>query len=157
LLEKRVEEKTMQLDELREAWRSQDTTPLHSVNSRLLQESLIREQASTERALRIEARFIYGMSTMVFAGLAFILVLMLYDDDPRTTLDFVIVTLGAAAASLWAGHLYYTRKKKALRERRFGASLRDEIARHLALMAYEASRVQRLSGSCCTHSRCSSL
>ena len=32
-----------------------------------------------------------------------------------------------------------------MRERRFGASMRDEIGRHLALLDYETSRVWRLS------------
>ena len=135
----------MNLDDLMDAWRSQDLAPLHGVNRERLQEALMREQATRRRALRIEARIIYGISVMLFGGLAFILALMVFDDDPRTAGDFVLVALGAAAALLWAGYLYLGRRRQALRERRFGASLRDEIGRHLALLDYETSRVWRLS------------
>ena len=81
----------------------------------------------------------------MFAGLAFIFAIMVYDDDPRTWWDFAIVILGAAAALLWAGYLYLNRKMHARRARRFGASLRDDIERHLALLDYQLSRVWRLS------------
>jgi hypothetical protein len=136
----------MNLDEILDAWRSQDEAPLYGVNGDALQQSLRADYASTQRAMRIEALIMYAMSTAVFAGLALVLVLMAYDDDARSIWDFLTVVLGAAAAVLWAGHLYLTRKRKALSERRFGASLRDEIGRHLTLMDYESSRVWRLSG-----------
>jgi hypothetical protein len=135
----------MKLDDVLESWRSQNETPLHSVNSERLQQGLRQEQAAMQKGLRIEKWAIYGMSALMFAGLAFIFLIMVYDDDPRTWWDFVIVILGAAAALLWAGCLYLNRKMHARRERRFGASLRDDIERHLALLDYQLSRVWRLS------------
>ena len=135
----------MKLDDVLESWRSQDEAPLYSVNSERLQQALRQELAAVQRGLRIEAWAIYGISALIFAGLAFIFVIMVDDDDPRTWWDFVIVILGAAAALLWAGYLYLNRRMHAQRERRFGASLRDEIERHLALLDYQLSRVWQLS------------
>jgi len=92
----------MTLDDVLESWRSQDAAPLYSVNSEGLQQALRQELAAVRRGLRIEAWAIYGISALMFAGLAFIFAIMVYDDDPRTWWDFVIVILGAAAALLWA-------------------------------------------------------
>ena len=135
----------MKLDDVLESWRSQDEAPLYSVNSERLQQALRQELAAVQRGLRIEASAIYGIGALMFAALAFILVIMVYDDDPRAWWDFVIVILGAAAALLWAGYLYLNRRMHARRERRFGASLRDDIERQLALLDYQLSRVWRLS------------
>lgn len=135
----------MKLDDVLASWKSQDEAPLYSVNSEYLQQALRQELAARQRGLRIEALVVYGISALMFAGLAFILLMMVYDDDPRTTADFVIVILGAAAALLWAGYVYLSRKMQARRERRFGASLRDDIERHLTSLDYELSQVWRLS------------
>src|SRR5262245_49908259 len=131
----------MKLDDVLESWKSQDEAPLYSVNSDRLQQALRRELAAIQRELRIWAWSVYGISALIFAGLAFILLLMVYDDDPRTTWDLVIVILGAAAALLWGGHVYLSRTMQARRERRFGASLRDDIERHLALLDCQLSQV----------------
>ena len=140
----------MKLDDVLESWRSQDEAPLYSVNGERLQQALRQDLAAVRRGLRIEAWAIYGISALMFAGLAFIFVMMVFDDDPRTWWDFVIVILGAAAALLWAGYLYLNRKVHARRERRFGASLRDDIERQLALLDYQLSRVWRLSSALLT-------
>ena len=140
----------MKLDDVLESWRSQDEAPLYSVNGERLQQTLRQDLAAVRRGLRIEAWAIYGISALMFAGLAFIFVMMVFDDDPRTWWDFVIVILGAAAALLWAGYLYLNRKVHARRERRFGASLRDDIERQLALLDYQLSRVWRLSSALLT-------
>jgi len=105
----------MKLDDVLESWRSQDEAPLYSVNNERLQQALRQELAAVQRGLRIEAWAIYGISALMFAGLAFIFVIMVYDDDPRTWWDFVIVILGAAAALLWAGYLYLNRRMHARR------------------------------------------
>lgn len=46
---------------------------------------------------------------------------------------------------MWACFLYLSRRAQALRERRFGASLRDQVARHLAQLDYQATRAVRLA------------
>ena len=135
----------MKLDDVLESWRSQDEAPLYSVNSERLQQALRQELAAVQRGAPNRGMGHLRDKRALFAGLAFIFVIMVYDDDPRTWWDFVIVILGAAAALLWAGYLYLNRRVHARRERRFGASLRDDIERHLALLDYQLSRVWRLS------------
>ena len=49
------------------------------------------------------------------------------------------------SVAAWAGYLYLNRRMHTRRERHFGASLRDDIERHLALLDYQLSRVWRLS------------
>jgi len=135
----------MNLDEVLNAWRSQDQAPLYGVDEGRLQQALREEEAKRRRGLVIEARLTYGFAALVFAGLAFVFALMLYDDDPRTWWDFLIVTLGGAAAVFAAANLYIGRMRLALRERHFGASLQHELGRHVALLNYELSRTWRVS------------
>ena len=135
----------MNLDEVMDAWRSQDEAPLYRVDEGRLQEALREEEARRRRGLVLEARVTYGLAALVFAGLALVFALMLFDDDPRTWWDFLIVTLGLAAAVFAAANLYFGRTRLALRERHFGASLHDELGRHLAVLDYELSRTWRAS------------
>ncbi len=135
----------MHLDEVLDAWRSQDQAPLYGVDEGRLQQALREEEAKRRRGLVIEARTTYGFATLMFAGLALLFALMFYDDDPRTWWDFLIVTLGAAAAVFAAANLHIGRRRLALRERQFGASLHDELGRHVALLDYELSRTWRMS------------
>ena len=135
----------MNLDEVLDAWRTQDQAPLYGVDGGRLQQALREEEARRRRRLVIEARITYGVAALVFAGLAFIFALMLYDDDPRSWWDFVIVTFGVAAVVFAAANLNIGRRRLALRQRRFGASLHDELGRHVALLDYELSRTWRVS------------
>ena len=135
----------MNLDEALDAWRSQDQSPLYSVDEGRLQQALREEEARRRRGLVLEARVTYGLSALIFAGLALVFALMLYDDDPRTWWDFLIVTFGVAAAVFAAANLYIGRTRLALRERHFGASLHHELGRHVALLNYELSRTWRVS------------
>jgi hypothetical protein len=135
----------MNLDDVLDAWRSQDQAPLYGVDERRLQQALRDEEAKRRRGLVIEARITYGIAALMFAGLALVFALMLSDDDPRTWWDFLILTLGVAAAVFAAANLYIGRTRLALRERDFGASLHHELGRHLALLDYELSRTWRSS------------
>jgi len=135
----------MNLDDLLDAWRSQDEAPLYGVDEDRLQQALREEEAKRRRGLVIEARITYAFAALVFAGLAVVFALMLYDDDPRTWWDFLIVTIGVAAAVFAAANLYIGRTRLALRERDFGASLHHELVRHVALLDYELSRTWRVS------------
>ena len=135
----------MNLDDVLDAWRSQDQAPLYDVDGDRLQQTLREEEAKRRRGLVVEARLTYGLAALALAGLAFVFALMLFDDDPRTWWDFVIVTLGVAAAVFAAANLYIGRRRLALRERHFGASLHDELGRHVALLDYELSRTWRVS------------
>ena len=72
----------MNLNDVLDAWRSQDHAPLYGVDGDRLQQTLREEEAKRRRGLVIEARLTYGFAALVFAGLAFIFTLMLSDDDP---------------------------------------------------------------------------
>ena len=130
----------MTLDELLDTWRTQEQAPLYRVDGERIQQALHGEHEQRRRQWLFEARFLYLASAGVFAGLALVLLLMIYDDDPRSWWDFVIVILGLCAGGIAGGQLYVVRRRHSLRVRRFGASLRDEIGRHLALLDYELFR-----------------
>ncbi len=135
----------MSLDELMKAWQSQDTAPLYNVREALLQQALWQEEAKVRTQRRVEGWVLYGVTPLLVAGLAFLFFIMVYDDDPRTSWDFALPIVGVASWLLWARFLYRGRKTQALRERRFGASLRDQVGRHLAQLDYQATRAVRLA------------
>ena len=82
------------------------------------------------------------MSAVLVAGMALFLAIMIYrnDDDVLTGWDFAIPVVGAAAALLWRGAMYVSHRAQALREQRFGESLRDQLNRRLAQLDYQATR-----------------
>ena len=135
----------MSLDELMKAWQSQDTAPLYGVDETLLQQALRQEEGKVERQRRVEGWVLYGVTPLLIAGMVFLVMIMVYDDDPRTSWDFALPIVGVASWLLWAWFLYRGRTAQALRERRFGASLRDQVARHLAQLDYQATRAVRLA------------
>ena len=135
----------MSLDELMKAWQSQDTAPLYSVREALLLQALWQEEAKVRTQRRVEGWVLYGFTPLTIGGLAILFWIMIYDDDPRTSWDFALPIVGAAAFLMWACFLYLSRRAQALRERRFGASLRDQVARHLAQLDYQATRAVRLA------------
>ena len=135
----------MNLDDLMEAWRSQDAAPLHGIDETLLQLALRQDQAKLQKARRIERWITCVMSAVLVAVMAVFLFIMIYDNDPRTDWDFAIPIVGAAAALLWGGAMYVSHRPQALRERSFGESLRDQLNRHIAQLDYQATRVVRLA------------
>jgi hypothetical protein len=135
----------MSLDDLMKAWQSQDAAPLYGVNETLLHVAVLQEQAKVQTQRRVEGWVLYGVTPLVIAGLAFLFLIMFYDDDPRTSWDFALPIVGAAAWLQWAWFLYRGRAAQVLRERHFGASLRDQVALHLAQLDYQATRVVQLA------------
>ena len=135
----------MNLDELMSVWRSQDAAPLHDMDKTLLHLAVRQDEAKLQKDRRIERWTTYVGSVGLVACMAVFLFIMIYDDDPRTDWDFGIPVVGAAAAVLWAGAMYVSHRAQAMRERHFGESLRDQLARHIAQLDYEATRVVRLA------------
>ena len=135
----------MSLDELMRAWQSQESAPLYGVNETLLRLALYKEEAKVRTQWRVEGWVLYGVTPLLLAGVAFLFFIMVYDDDPRTSWDFALPIVGVASWLLWAWFLYRGRRAQAQRERPFGASLRDQVARHLAQLDYQATRVVRLA------------
>ncbi len=136
----------MNLDDLLGAWRSQEEAPLYSVDTERLHQVLRQELAALQRKLVYETIVTYGMSALMFGFMAFMVLFMAYDDDPRTWWDFVIAILGAAAFVFWGVHWYVSRRTLALRQRHLGVSLRDEIERQIALLDYQIGRTWRPGG-----------
>lgn len=137
----------MNLDDLMEVWQSQETAPLHGVNETLLRLALREDEARLQKRRRRERWVIYVASVGIFAAMAFFLVVMIYprDDDVLTGWDYVIPIVGAAFALLWGGAMYVSHRAQALREQRFGESLRDQLGRRIAQLDYEATRAVRLA------------
>ena len=121
----------MNLDELMAVWKSQDTAPLHDVNKTLLHLALRQDEAKLQKARRIERWITYVASAGVVAAMALFLAMMIYADEPdvMTVWDYVIGTVGAAAALLAGGAVYWGHQAQARREQRFGDSLRDQLQR----------------------------
>jgi hypothetical protein len=137
----------MTLDDLMDVWRSQDAAPVHGVNETLLRLALREDEARLQKRRRRERWVIYVASAALFVAMAFFLVVMIYphDDDVLTGWDYVIPIVGASFALLWGGAMYVSQRAQALREQRFGASLRDQLARRIAQLDYEATRAVRLA------------
>ena len=139
----------MNLDDLIEVWRSQDAAPLHGVNETLLRLALRQDEAKLQRARRWSRWFIYVLAALVVAGMARRLFLMLNrNDDVLSGWDYAIPVAGAAAALLWVRLMHVRQRAEAVREQRFGDSLRDQINRQIAQLDSVASmtRLAKLLG-----------
>ena len=134
----------MTLDDLMEVWRSQDASPIHGVNETFLRLALRQDEARLQARRRRERWFTYFWSAGIVVGMAFFLAIMIYpgDDDVLAGWDYAIPVAGAAAAVFWARGLYLSHRAQAVREQRFGESLRDQINRQLAQLDYTATRVR---------------
>jgi hypothetical protein len=124
----------MNLDDLMEVWRSQDASPLHGVNEALLRLELRQDEAKLQKWRRWARWFIYGWTAFVVAGMGRRLAVMTdrYDEGVLSGWDYAIPVVGAAAGLLWALLVYVRLRARAVREQRFGDSLRDQISRQLA-------------------------
>jgi hypothetical protein len=127
----------MNLEDLMEVWRSQDASPLHGVNETLLRLALRQDEAKLQAQRRRESRIIYALSAGFIVGMAILFVMifgMLFynDDDVIIGWDLAVPIVGAAAALLMSVALYMRRRVQALREQRFGDSLRDQVGRRIA-------------------------
>ena len=140
----------MNLDDLVAVWRSQDVAPLHGVNEALVRLALRQDQAKLQKWRRLEKWLVYLIGAAMIGGLARRLAIMINrDDDVLSVWDYAIPVVGAAAALLWVGMMRVRHRAQAVREQRFGDSLRDQINRQLAQLDYRAtmSRLASLLGS----------
>jgi hypothetical protein len=137
----------MNLNDLMEIWRSQDAAPLHGFNETLLRLALRQDEAKLRAQRRRERWMTYFWSAGIVAGMACFLAIMIYpyDDDVLTGLDYAIPIVGAAAALLWARAVYVRHRVQAVREQRFGESLRDQVNRQIAQLDDRATRARLTS------------
>ena len=139
----------MNLDELMSVWRSQDAAPLHGLNETQLRRALRQDEAKQQKWRRIERWITYVLSTGVVAGMALFLanmiLLMIYRDNMNglTGWDLVLPVVGAAAALISGRAIYVGHRAQALREQRFGESLRDQLNRSIAQLDYQAMTLHR--------------
>jgi len=140
----------MNLDDLVAVWRSQDVAPLHGVNEALVRLALRQDQAKLEKWRRLEKWLVYLIGAAMIAGMARRLSIMINrGDDVLSGWDYAIPVVGAAAALLWVGMMRVRHRAQAVREQRFGDSLRDQINRQLAQLDHRAtmSRLASLLGT----------
>jgi hypothetical protein len=136
----------MNLDDLMEVWRSQDTTALHGVDKTLLHLALRQEQATLQKQRRIERWFIYVMSALLVAAMGLFLAMMIDSQGEvvRTAWEFAIPVVGAAAALVMWSAMYMTRRGQAARDQGFGDSLRDQLRRRISQVDDQVTREQLL-------------
>jgi cbb3-type cytochrome oxidase subunit 3 len=130
----------MNFDQMMDAWKGQDDTPLYGVNRDLLALVVLNEQADIRRAMRIEKWTTYGVGTAM-AVLAGGLLWMFPGRGEGSTV--AVATLALVACAVWMIALWASRRGQALRERGFGNSLNDEVRRSLSLVDYQLSQAGR--------------
>lgn len=135
----------MNLDDLLAVWRSQDAAPLHDMNKTLLHLVLRQEEAELQRARRRDRWITYAMMAFVIGLVVCFLVLMIHARQRyvMTGWDYVVGIGGAAAALLAGAAMYAGSRAQALREQRFGESLRDQIKRRIAQLDDQATGARR--------------
>lgn len=134
----------MDFDQMIDAWRAQDETPLYGVNQDLLRLVLRHEQAETRRALRRDQWTTYVVGIVMSAAAGACLWAFLWYRGP-SPLMVVAAAAGTLAVLLWIGALWLSRRRQAMRERDFGNTLQDEVRRNLSLLDYQLSQVGRWS------------
>jgi hypothetical protein len=131
----------MNFDQMLESWKSQDDKPIYGVNADLLQLVLQGERADIRRELRREQWTTYGMGTGMGVAAGLILWAFLYFRGP--VLFTVLAAAGTAAFAWWIAALWLSLRRQRWREREFGNTLREELARNLSLLDYQLSRYGR--------------
>ncbi|HYD23879.1 MAG TPA: hypothetical protein VEB68_03720 [Croceibacterium sp.] len=135
----------MNFDQMLETWKAQDEAPLYGVNSDLLQLVLEHERADIRRQLRREQWATYGLGMGMAAFAGFWLWVAILRAAP--VLTTVAAGAGTAAFALGMAALWLSLRRQRRRERQFGNTLREEIARNLSLLDYQLSRFGRWSAA----------
>lgn len=132
----------MDLDEMLETWRTQDTAPLYGLNRDALERALAAEEAGVRRVRRRDLWIvcIAGAMTTVLAG--FWLVVLLYQSD-EPVIYTVAGGVGFGMVAAWVGAYCVSRWHEAKRERNFGNTLQAEVRRTLSRIDAEIARFGR--------------
>lgn len=128
----------MNFDQMLEAWKAQDEAPLYGVNSDLLQLVLEHERTEIRRKLRRDQWISYLVGPAMALLSAFWLWVAMLKHIPVA--QIVAAALGTATLGLWVAAFWVSRRRQARRERSFGNSLKDEIARNLSLVEYRIAQ-----------------
>ena len=135
----------MNLDDMMEVWRAQDTSPL--VNKTQLHHALRQEQAKLQKLRRRVRWFIYVVSAILFVMAALFLAIMIYpkDYDVLFVWDYAIAVVGVVSALVIGGAIYVTHRALTAREQDYGDSLRDQLRRRIAQLDDAAVIGRRLA------------
>lgn len=133
----------MKLDDLMAVWRSQDVAPLHGFNETLLRLALRQEEAKQRTQRRWESGISNGTGAFLAVALVVCVGVMIYRAGVAGLAgwDVAIPIVGAATILLWPGLLRRSHRAQALREQRFGESLREQLGRQIAQLDYQARRI----------------
>lgn len=135
----------MNLDDLMDVWRAQDTSPL--VDKTLLHLALRQDQAKLQKMRYFERGVIYVLSALLLGAAGLFLGVMTHpqDGDVRVVWDYVIPVVGAAAALVMAGGMYAIHRLQTARDKGFGESLRDQLRQRIAQLDDAATKERRLT------------
>src|SRR5262245_24207394 len=125
----------MNLEDLMEVWRSQDTAPLHGVNDTLLRLALRKDEAELHAMYR-RAKWsnYFGMALAVGIMVFFLLIMLTPQVEDASGWDYAVAVAGLAAVlALWRT-IYVGYREQTRREQDFGESLRDQVNRQIAML-----------------------
>ena len=141
----------MNLDEVTDAWRSNDLSQLYGVDKTLLHQMLRQEQARLAKQRRTMRWFIYGVTAFLLITAPLFFAILIDPHQPPefsarvVVWDYVVGFVGLAAALTIAGAVFALRRSHEVRERGFGDSLRDHLRRRIAHLDAEVTSERRLA------------
>jgi len=132
----------MNLNDLMEVWRLQDTASIRGLNETLLRLAVREDLAKQRSQRRAEKWTAYLMSAVLVAVMVLAFVWMLRSqNNALSAWDYVVTVVGAVAALLWPSALRVSHRAQLRREQDYGESLRDQLTRHIAQLDYHATRI----------------
>lgn len=141
----------MNLDDVTEAWRSEDVSQLYGVDKPLLHQVLRQEQAKLEKQRRRTRRLMYAVSAILLVTAALFVAILFDPNQPSTfsarlvVWDYVVGVIAVGAIVTIAGAMFALRRSHETRERDFGDSLRDHLRRRIVQLDAEATTERRLT------------
>lgn len=139
----------MTLDDLMAVWKSQDAKPLHGVNDTLLRVALRQDTAKLEAQRRMVRWVVY----LTAAGVvAFYAVLAVLNFERMSRSGWVLPYLGIIGGVFVVLALltFLRHQAQTRREQGYGATLRDQLGRHIAQLDFQLKsgrRVMRIAAA----------
>ncbi|MEJ0038037.1 MAG: hypothetical protein WDO68_18500 [Gammaproteobacteria bacterium] len=130
----------MNFEDVQKLWRSQEAHPPFSVDEYVLRYVVDQRRKELSRFFLRELVVVYGSALFMLGFTSFLFLVLYFDDDPRTVLDFLPVLGAAATFLIWAIGFQVTHARRKRLEPSFTCSLREAIERDLQRIDYEISR-----------------
>lgn len=128
----------MNLDDVTEAWRSNDVSQLWGVDTNLLHEVLRQEQATQQQRRRRMRHFVYAVNAVLLVTVVLFFAILIDPNQPEvfadrlTVWDYMLGGIGLAAVASISLALSGLRRSFETRDREFGDTLRDHLRRRIA-------------------------